>query len=63
MISVPEVMYEELKSEMKKRRLDSIEETIRQIISNYFRDRNSKPRAKIRPIEMEKSHSQYKLSG
>ena len=40
MMSVPEEMYEELLKEMKLRRLDSIQETVRQIISEYLRGRN-----------------------
>ncbi len=35
-ISLPEAMMNALEEEMKKRRLDSIQETIRSILSDYF---------------------------
>ena len=41
MMSVPDQMHEELEKEMIVRRLDSIQETVRQIISNYLKTRNS----------------------
>ena len=52
MMSVPDEMHAELESEMKLRRLDSIQETVRQIISAYLKDRNG-PQPKIRPISNE----------
>ena len=39
MMSVPKSMWEELMEEMKARRLDSIQETVRQILSEYFRNK------------------------
>ena len=49
MMSVPDEMYNELESEMNARRLDSIQETVRQIISTYLRERNGK-QPKVRPL-------------
>jgi hypothetical protein len=49
MMSLPEEMYSELEKEMKLRRLDSIQETIRQLISNYLRDMGV-PKRKIIPL-------------
>ena len=49
MMSVPDEMYADLEAEMKTRRLDTIQETVRQIISSYLKDRNG-PKGKIRPI-------------
>lgn len=40
MMSVPEEMYAELKREVKLRLLDSIQETVRQIVSGYLKNRN-----------------------
>jgi len=37
MMSVPDAMYEALESEMRDRMLESIQETLRQIVSDYFR--------------------------
>ena len=42
MMSVPDKMQEELEKEMKARRLDSLQETVRQIISSYLKTRNSR---------------------
>ncbi len=42
MMSVPDQMHAELEKEMDVRRLDSIQETVRQIISNYLKNKNSK---------------------
>ena len=39
MMSVPDAMMEALENERKARMLDSIQETLRQIVSDYFRDR------------------------
>jgi len=39
MMSVPDAMYEALENEMKDRMLESIQETLRQIVSDYFRSR------------------------
>ena len=35
-MSVPEAMKEALEEEMKRRRLDTIQKTIRSILSEYF---------------------------
>jgi len=35
-MSLPEAMKKALEEEMKKRKLDSIQETIRSILSEYF---------------------------
>lgn len=40
MMSVPDAMLEALEEERKKRMLESIQETLRQIVSEYFRNRN-----------------------
>lgn len=40
MMSVPDQMYEDLEAEMKTRRLDTIQETVRQIISEFLRHKN-----------------------
>jgi len=37
MMSVPDAMYEALEKEMKDRMLESIQETLRQVVSEYFR--------------------------
>lgn len=37
MMSVPPEMYEAIQKEMWKRRLDTIQETVRQIISEHLR--------------------------
>jgi len=37
MMSVPDKMHEALEEEREKRMLDSIQETLRQIVSEYFR--------------------------
>jgi len=39
MMSVPDAMYEALEGEMKSRMLESIQETLRQIVSEHFRAR------------------------
>ena len=36
-MSLPEAMYEALEEERKLRKLGSIQETIRQILSDYFK--------------------------
>ena len=41
MMSVPDEMHAELEIEKKERRLDSIQETVRQILSAYFKERNN----------------------
>ena len=41
MMSVPDKMHKELEVEMNARRLDSIQETVRQIVSTYLRERDS----------------------
>lgn len=41
MMSVPDAMYEALERERSKRMLDSIQETLRQIVSDYFRSQDS----------------------
>lgn len=38
MLSLPQKMFERLKYEMKLRHLDSVQETIRQILSEYFKE-------------------------
>ena len=48
-MSVPDQMYADLEGEMRARRLDTIQETVRQIISQYLRERNH-PKGKIRPL-------------
>lgn len=40
MMSVPEKMQEDLKKERDLRRLDSIQETIRQILSEFLKRRD-----------------------
>lgn len=42
MMSVPDKMHEELEAEMNDRRLDSIQETVRQILSEYLRAKNGR---------------------
>jgi len=37
-MSIPESMYEALEVERKKRKLDTIQETIRSILAEYFRE-------------------------
>ena len=37
MMSVPDAMYEALEKERKSRMLESIQETLRQIVSDYLR--------------------------
>ena len=37
MMSVPDAMFEALEAERKRRMLDSIQETLRQIVSEHFR--------------------------
>jgi len=39
MMSVPDAMYDVLESEREKRMLDTIQETLRQIVSEYFKDK------------------------
>ena len=39
MMSVPDPMFEALESEMRERMLESIQETLRQIVSDYFRSK------------------------
>jgi len=39
-MSVPDQMYEDLEGEMNERRLDTIQETVRQIISERLRAKN-----------------------
>lgn len=41
-MSVSESMYNELEKEKDARRLDNVQEVIRQILSDYLRHRNSK---------------------
>jgi hypothetical protein len=41
-MSLPNTMTEALKSEMKDRKLDTIQETIRSILSEYFKNKNTK---------------------
>lgn len=36
MMSVPDAMHEALENERKRRMLDSVQETLRQIVSEYF---------------------------
>jgi len=40
MMSLPEKMADRIKREMKLRHLDSVQETIRQILSEYFKEEN-----------------------
>ena len=40
-MSIPEAMKKALEEEMKRRRLDTIQETIRNILSDYFARKNS----------------------
>ncbi len=42
MMSVPDNMYEDLEKEMDYRRLDTIQETVRQILSEYLRRKNGR---------------------
>jgi metal-responsive CopG/Arc/MetJ family transcriptional regulator len=42
-ITVPENMYNALKEEMELRHLDTIKETVRQIISEYLRAKSQEP--------------------
>ncbi|EMR73922.1 hypothetical protein MCGE09_00420 [Thaumarchaeota archaeon SCGC AB-539-E09] len=49
MMSVPDEMHKELEIEMKSRRLDSVQETVRQIISTYLQEKNGS-RAKTIPL-------------
>ena len=49
MMTVPDEMHKDLEKEMKLRRLNSIQETVRQIISTYLRDRNGNS-AKLYPL-------------
>jgi len=37
MMSVPDAMFEALEAERERRMLDSIQETLRQIVSEHFR--------------------------
>jgi len=39
MMSVPDAMYKALEKEMEDRMLESIQETLRQVVSDYFRAR------------------------
>ena len=49
MMSVPDDMLKALEEEMRLRRLDTVQETVRQIISTYLKESNdSNP--KIRPL-------------
>jgi len=49
MMSVPDEMMKALDEEMRIRRLDSIQETVRQIISKYFKE-GSESKPKVRPL-------------
>lgn len=42
MMSVSEEMHQELEQERRVRRLDTIQEVARQIISDYLKNRNGK---------------------
>ena len=48
MMSVPDEMMTALEEEMRLRRLDSLQETVRQIISTYLKERNgSNPKLRL----------------
>ena len=49
MMSVPDGMMDALEEEMYLRRLDSVQETVRQIISTYLKESND-TNPKIRPV-------------
>jgi hypothetical protein len=58
MMSVSEEMHKELEQERKLRRLDTVQEVMRQIISDYLKDRNGVrpegPRLKYQPLKESK---------
>jgi len=39
-MSLPESMHQAVETERKRRKLDTVQETIRSILAEYFRDRN-----------------------
>jgi hypothetical protein len=41
-MSLPNTMNEALKAEMKDRKLDTMQETIRSILSEYFKNKNTR---------------------
>ena len=49
MMSVPDEMMNALEEEMQMRRLDSVQETVRQIISNYLKE-HMRSNPQIRPL-------------
>lgn len=44
MMSVSDEMFTDLEAERKARRLDNVQEVMRQIVSDYLRTRNSVPK-------------------
>ena len=49
MMSVPDSMMIALEEEMQIRRLDTVQETVRQIISTYLKEKNGK-RPRVTPV-------------
>lgn len=51
MMSVSDEMYDELEKERKTRKLETVQEVNRQIVSDYLRQRNTFPKTSLDTYE------------